>query len=300
MFPEIYVFESAAWFNEEAIILVKNEVARITKSFLRNTIPLTVRKLIAKFISNQSWISSDYRAGWSMELVRDIALNDANQYHKFLWSNHIGYADTYEINQRFGESNLNDSRKLLFSDMQQTLSDLEINYHQDIKSVLDVGSSLGYHLNYLEEKIFTNAETLEGIDIDCYAINKGASHLKNIGSKVQLSCLDMENLESYLSGKSYDLILCAGTLIYLKEDQATKLVSLLLKHTNKMLVFSGIASPDEDNTNLEQSAVRTRDGSFIHNIDKMVAQAEGRIVFRRYEGKKMYGGNTIYFVFATP
>ena len=279
---------------------LRNNIARSSKKLIRKVVPLVVRKSLAKFISRQSWLSGDHRAGWSMELVRDMADKDANEYHKFLWSNHIGYADTYEISQRFGEENINESRKLLFSDMTTALTELKINYKNEIKSVLDVGSSLGYLLKHLEDNVFVCAKKLDGIDIDAQAIEKGASYLQANGSKIQLTCLDMENLTNFLSDKMYDIILCAGTVIYLEEEKAEELVKNLLQHTATMLVITGIASPENDNSELDQSKVRARDGSYIHNLDRMVNQLGGNIVFRRWQGKEMIGGNTLYFVFATP
>jgi len=279
---------------------VRNIIIHNVKKRVRLFLPLIFRQFVAKKISTISWLSSDQRAGWSLELVRDMADIDVNEYHKFLWSNNIGYADTYEIGQRFGDGNINESRKLLFSDMTNSLSNLKIDYQSEIKSVLDIGCSLGYLLKYMEDKLFKGADILHGIDIDSYTIEKGSSYLQAHNSNIQLTSLDMEAVFDYLNDKTYDIQFCAGTLIYLEESKAKNMIKHLLEHTDKLLVISGIASPDIDNCELNESQIRERDGSFIHNIDAMVKQAGGNIVFRRWEGKKMIGGNTIYFVFATP
>ncbi|MFV1982127.1 MAG: class I SAM-dependent methyltransferase [Thiohalomonadales bacterium] len=279
---------------------MRNTIVQSCKSIFRIILPLGARKILAQYISQQSWISSDHRAGWSLELVRDMADINVNEYHKFLWSNHIGYADTYEIEQRFGDKNINESRKLLFSDMQQILTELKIDYQNEIESVLDIGSSLGYLLKYMEDNIFTTADVLHGVDIDAYAIDEGSSYLRAHDSKIQLTCLDMEVLTDFLENNIYDIIFCAGTLIYLEEDKARELIKTLMKHTGKLLVITSIASPDVDNCKLEKSEVRKRDGSFIHNVDAMAKNAGGKIVFRRWEGKKMLDGNSLYFIFVTP
>ncbi len=279
---------------------LRNKLIFTLKNTIRKLLPLSIRKYLAKKVSVQTWLSSDQRAGWSLELVRDMAQINVNAYHKFLWSNHIGYADTYEVKQRFGNENINESRKLLFDDMVASLTDLKINYQDDIQSVLDVGCSLGYLLKHMEDTIFVNATELHGIDIDAYAIEEGSSYLQAHDSKIELTCLDMEQISSYLNNKYYDVVFCAGTLIYLEQDKAEDLIQNLLQHTKKLLVVTGLASSENDNCNLTQSIVRKRDGSFIHNIDAMVKQKNGNIVFRRWQGEKKLGGNSIYFVFATP
>lgn len=279
---------------------IRNKLILTLKNITRKLLPLFFRKYLAKKISLQTWLSSDQRAGWSLELVRDMATLNVNEYHKFLWSNHIGYADTYEVEQRFGTENINESRKLLFDDMIKSLNSLKIDYQNDINSVLDIGCSLGYLLKYMENSLFTNASELHGIDIDAYAIEEGSSYLQAHDSKIKLTCLDMEDIAKHLNNKSYDIVFCAGTLIYLDQNKAINLIENLLQHSNKLLVLTGLASPETDNKNLTQSTVRQRDGSFIHNIDSMLKNTGGNIVFRRWEGKKMAGGNSLYFVFATP
>jgi hypothetical protein len=67
-----------------------------------------------------------------------------------------------------------------------------------------------------------------------------------------------------------------------------------------VLVLAGLAHPDQDNATLAASAVRERDGTFIHNLDAMVQDAGGRVVHRRWEGARLLDGNTIYFVFGVP
>jgi len=231
-------------------------------------------------------------------LIRDLERLDINEYHKFLWFNHLSYATPYEVKLRFGYHNMRASRKMLFSDLITHLTKLSINPEKDITSVFEVGCSSGYQLRYLETDLFPSAIDLEGIDIDRYAIASGSEYLKSIGSKVRLMFADMEELSNLMGNKVYDIILCSGTLMYLNEGPAFKIVNVMLDHTKIMLVLTGPAHPGIDNSLLEHSIVRDSDGSFIHNIDSMVKRAGGSVLVRRWEGGKMADGQTIYFVFA--
>jgi SAM-dependent methyltransferase len=187
------------------------------------------------------------------------------------------------------------SRKMLFSDLITHLTKLSINPEKDITSVFEVGCSSGYQLRYLETDLFPSAIDLEGIDIDRYAIESGSEYLKSIRSKIRLMFADMEELSSLLRDKIYDIIICSGTLMYLNEESAFKIVNVMLSHTKKMLVLTGPAHPEVDNSLLEHSIVRNSDGSFIHNIDSMVKKAGGKIVARRWDGSNMVDGQSIYF-----
>jgi SAM-dependent methyltransferase len=191
------------------------------------------------------------------------------------------------------------SRKYFFSDLRSHLIKLSIEPDKDIRSVFEVGCSLGYQLRYMEMDLFPLADVLEGIDIDKYAIRAGSEYLKSIGSKVRLSLGDMEELSNFIGGKAYDVIVCSGVLMYLNEQTATKVVRDMLRYTHIMLAISGPAHPSADNCQLQHSVPRVHDGAFIHNVDDMVKKAGGRILARRWEGGNMVGGHTIYFIFAT-
>ena len=260
--------------------------------------PLNTRKRLAVWLNRQKWIRDHRRSWWCTELIRDLERSNINEYHKFLWSHHLSYAAPYEIKLRFGDENMRESRKTLFSDLRTHLSKISINPESDITSVFEVGCSLGYQLRYLETDLFPSATDLEGIDIDRYAIESGSEYLKSIGSKVQLMFADMEDLDSLLGYKMYDIIICSGTLMYLNEDAAFRIVRSMLHHTKTMLVLTGPAHEAFDNCQLEGSIVRERDGSFIHNMDSMVERAGGRALARRWEGSHIVDGQTIYFVFA--
>ncbi len=261
-------------------------------------LPLAVRKPLAAWMSRQRWMpNGDW---WAIELIADWAIRDPNAYHRFCWAHHMGYAESYEVDQRFGDKNVHPSRQMLFDELLAFLRDRGIDPAKEIRSIFDVGCSMGYSLHHLERVVFPDAERLEGIDIDEYAIQEGAKYLKKIGSKVQISVADMGSMERALGHGKFDLILCAGVLMYLTTDEANNVVTAMLQHTSGYLVLAGLAHPEKDNKDLDRSSVREHDGSFIHNLDNMVHRAGGSILYRRWEGQLDVHGNTIYFLFCAP
>lgn len=270
-----------------------------SKELIRTALPLSLRKYLCILISRQKWIDGTVQYWWTQELLRDFAEKDSSGYHRFLWSNHLGYAESYDIDKRFGEENIKESRKIFFADIEKHLIEKGINPQKDINSVLEVGCSLGYQLRYLETALFTGVSELDGIDIDRQAIESGSRYLKHCDSRIRLWCSDMGNIDQILGDKVYDIILCTGVLMYLEEGEAARVVKDMLKHTRYILTLSGPACPDLDNDHLEYSVIRKRDGSFIHNFDSMVEKAGGKVSYRRWEGNRVIDGHTIYFVFAT-
>jgi 2-polyprenyl-3-methyl-5-hydroxy-6-metoxy-1,4-benzoquinol methylase len=269
-----------------------------TKNAVRLIIPLAVRKRLAIWIQHQTWLDAQRRSWWAVEMIRDLADLDANAYHNFLWTHHLAYAAPYEASARFGPDNMRPSRRLFFSDLQICLSNLGVKPEQ-IASALEVGCSLGYQLRFLETDLFTNAAVLQGIDIDRYAIKAGKKYLANLGSNISLSCGNLGNLEDLIAGRFYDVLICTGVLMYLEENEASDVVRTMLSHSRILVGMAGLAHPNMDNADLDSSAVRDRDQTFIHNFDKMVKKAGGRVLFRRWEADRQLEGQTIYFVFAT-
>lgn len=272
--------------------VLKNIVIKIT--------PLHTRKNAACWVGRQRWLSKSTRYWWAQELVRDLKRVDINQYHKFLWENHLAYAESYNTESRYGYDNIKDSRKVLFEDLETYFKQNGINRQADIDSVLEVGCSLGYLLQYMEDQYFPSAKQFIGIDIDKQAISEGKKHLEQIGSRVQLKLTDMETLHHEIGDTQFDIIFCLGVLMYLREENARMVVKYMLKHTRKLLVLSGLAHPITDNQYLIKADTRSRDMTFIHNIDEMVINAGGRILFRRWDGDKLLDNNSIYFIFAQP
>lgn len=272
-------------------------MTRFLKVAARAIVPLAVRKhmvLAARAMSRR-------REGfwWTFELLRDWAERDPNAFHRFLWAHHLAYAETYDVATRFGKDQIHPTRRMLFEDLRAWLEVRGAGV-ETIESVFEVGCSLGYLLRHLETGLFRKAEQLEGIDIDALAIAEGSAHLAAIESRVRIVTCDMGQLENHLGARRFDLTLCAGVLMYLRQPEAAEVVRTILRHTNQVAAFAGLAHPDADNAALEASSLRDRDGTWIHNIDRMVAEAGGRVAWRRWEGPRQVDGNTIYFVLAEP
>jgi 2-polyprenyl-3-methyl-5-hydroxy-6-metoxy-1,4-benzoquinol methylase len=273
-------------------------LTKALKTTVRRVLPLATRKRLAVWLHNCAWMPRERRMWWSQQLVRDFAEVDVNAYHKFLWANHMAYAKTYDTETRFGEDNLNATRRMFLDELVQILKDRNIEPSRNVDSVFDVGCSLGYLLRHVESNLFPAASRLAGIDIDARAIHDGREHLDRLQSKVDIARADMEDLADILADDRYDVFFCTGVLMYLEEQSAAAVVKNILDHTGIVAGFTGLAHPTTDNADLEQSGVRDEDGTFIHNIDGMVTAAGGHVIQRRWEGDRLADGNSIYFVFA--
>lgn len=270
------------------------------KRLIVRTIPLRLRKVLAIWVNRQSWLEKGDRAYWATQLLTDFASEDVNAYHKFLWKHHLAYAETYEIGLRFGYENFNETRRMLFSELPRRFEEADLGTAADVRTVFEVGCSLGYLLRHMETVVFPNATRLEGIDIDAHAIEEGSRYLKQLGSAVKLHHGDMESMEEALGDSKFDLVLASGVLLYLDEDSAAGLVAKLLRRTGKLLAITALAHPVTDNARLAVSEQRASDGTWIHNVDRMIEAGGGRLVGRRWEGGKLVDGNTVYFLYAVP
>jgi SAM-dependent methyltransferase len=265
----------------------------------RHLIPLAARRHIVAWVGRHE--SLPYREKLALELLRDLAERDPNAYHQFLWTRHLAYAETYRVERRFGAERINQTRRMFFEDLREFITmDLGLEPETQIRSVFEVGSSLGYLLHYLETGMFRSATALEGIDIDRYAVEEGSTYLDGIGSNVKLTMANMSELDAVLGDRKMDVIICAGVLLYVPEHAARATVRSILRHTGVVAAFAGLAHPDQDNSTLTSSTVRERDATFIHDLDTMVRDAGGQVARRRWEGPRIVDGNTIYFVFARP
>lgn len=276
-------------------MLVKTKAS--CRRLIRTTVPLSLRKRAVLGLQRQTWIDQRRRDWWAVELVRDLAERDVDAFHQFLWTHHLAYAESYEVARRFGPENIKASRRVFFADLRTRLDELPDLCAQGVRSVFEVGCSLGYQLRSIETDLFPSATCLDGIDIDRYAIETGSDYLASVGSKVKLQCADTRDIGRILEGKTYDVIVCTGVLMYLNQDAARAAVKSMLQHT-RLLALSGLAHPNIDNARLEHPDTRASDQTFVHNFDEMVAHAGGRVVGRRWEGSHDVDGNTIYFVFA--
>lgn len=272
---------------------------RRLKRALRASIPLPLRMRLAVWLNRQSWFNRDYLA---VGLVGDLSLRDPEAFHKFLWKHHfMGYARWYDSEEElFSAEHMQPSRRMFFADLASVLRELGLQ-PMDIGSILEVGCSLGYLLRHLEVEVFPGCRELVGVDIDAPAIHKGTAYLKRCGSKVVLAQADMEDLDRVLGSRTFDLVFAAGVLSYLDEHNAARMVRALLRRTNKVLAFAGLACTSRDNGQLERSEISPdHEQQWIHNFAAMVSAAGGRVVRSRWEGATLYNLQTVHFVFAVP
>jgi len=277
---------------------IREIITTTAKGTLRKLLPLPLRQRLCIGLNRCGWIADDLRYWWTRELLRDYAEHDRDGYHRFLWSNHLAYSLTYEVDQRFGENKMVASRKAFISDLKSELRKMDIVPERDIQSVFEVGCSLGYQLRYFETELFHAATEITGIDIDRYAIEEGRRHLASAKSKVRLICGDMAQLDGLMDDRIYDVIVCTGVLMYLAQEDAALVVAAMLKHSRVLVAISDPGYPEFDNELLESSHIREYDGSRFHNVDAMVNTAGGRVLFRRWEGNRLVDGQRMYVVFA--
>ena len=271
---------------------------RRVKQLLVRGLPLAVRKPMAIAVNKQSLIAVKQRGYLATELLSDFAESDIDAYHKFLWKHHLAYAETYDVATRFGYPKFNQTRRMFLAELIRNSEVLDLPARQ-WDSVLEVGCSLGYILRHLETAICPNASRLAGVDIDANAIENGKNYLTAKGSRVELTCGDMEEVDDIYMQRSFDVVVGLGILLYLEQDSATRLVAKMLRSTKRLLAISALAHQEFDNRGLEESVERTTDQTWIHNVDKMVEDAGATIVGRHWE-PGFVDGNTIYFVFAVP
>ena len=277
---------------------VRHGVVLSAMASARRVVPLRARCSIVAWLGRHAWVP---KRGWiSIELLRDFAQRDPTACHRFLWANHLAYAETYDVARRFGAERINETRHLLFEDLRRFLVDQGIDPEEEVRSVFEVGCSLGYLLRHLETGLFQGATTLEGIDIDRYAIEQGSTHLA------------AHRLEGPPPDGRHGRTGCDPRGSHVRRHPVRRdapvpargrgraVVRSILEHTGVVAAFAGLAHPERDNSSLPASTVRERDATFIHDLDGMVRDAGGEVAWRRWEGPRMVDGNTIYFVFAGP
>jgi SAM-dependent methyltransferase len=246
-------------------------------SILRVALPLRVRM----------WIVSRVAAHGAMglrlprELLRDLAERDPNRFHRLLWSNHLAYSESYDVS-RFEDQKLEASRRLLLADLETHLRRRGLTPDRDVRSVFDLGSSLGYLLRHLEKHVFPSALHLMGMDIDARAIDEGQTFLRRVGSRVRLQWGSATELDRALDGQTYDVVLCCGVLLYFDQPTAARIVRSLLRHTRMVVGLIDLAHPTQDNATLVGSQIRPSDLGFIHNVDALLRDAGATPITRRW------------------
>jgi SAM-dependent methyltransferase len=272
-------------------------VIRSTATVMGRVLPLCVRKsLVASRVGRAS------RGGleFSLGMLDDLRRRDAGAFHRFLWSNHLAYAATYEVHRRFGASNLNPSRRILVEDMASYLLSRGLDPLRDIHSVLDIGCSMGYLLRHLEMGLCPSAEVLHGLDIDEYSVKAGMVHLSSLKSNVKLFVGDMAAAGRFIGDRTYDLILCCGVLMYGNNDTAFEVVRIMLSKANCLVGIISLANPENRRIAAGHSAARQSDGAFIHDVDGMIHLARGKVVTSRLIESDISGSSPSFAILAEP
>jgi SAM-dependent methyltransferase len=231
-----------------------------------------------------------------MGMLDGLRRRDPAEFHRFLWSNHLAYAETYEIPRRFGASKINPTRHILFDRIVTHLRSRGVNPARDIRSVFEIGCSMGYLLRHLEEQVFPSAPILHGLDIDRYAIQSGAVHLSALGSRVRLFAADMAASGRVMGSQNYDLVLCCGVLMYANETIAEEVLRAMLSHTDRLVGLICLA-PEGDHA---RSRMRSSDGAFIHNVDKLISGAGGAVLSSDFIGASLSGSSPSHVIVAEP
>lgn len=264
---------------------------------MRRLLPLGSRRRVVLWASGQAWVPR--RSWWSWELLRDWAAASPAAYHRWTWRHHAAFPELYHPAVRFAPGATERARLQLFDDLVAALREQGVD-PGSIRSVLEVGSSLGYLLRHVELSVFPNASVLEGVDIDRYAVDEGNAALGRMGSRVRLHHLDAAELDAFLRDRRYDIVYSAGLLMYLDEEEATRAVATMLRAATVALAITGVAHPLQDNATMTGHSIREWDAAFIHNVDAMVEAAGGKILLRRWEGHRDLDGISVYHLVAAP
>jgi hypothetical protein len=270
---------------------------RVAAQALGRALPLSARKAIVS-----SRICRTWRGGFevSIGLLDDLRRRDPEGLHRLLWSNHLAYAGSYEVSKRFGASNLNPSRLLLFSEIVEHLCSQGLNPLVDIRSIFEVGCSVGHLLRHLEVDVFPSAQVLHGLDIDEYAIEAGMHHLRSVNSRAKLYAADVTAAGQIMGHHAYDVILCCGVLMYMSEAIAEHTIRVMLSHASRLMAIICLAHPESTEATSEASVTRSHDGAFLHNVERMITRAGGRIVRSKWVGTETSGSSPSYLILAEP
>jgi hypothetical protein len=150
---------------------------------LMTPVPLSFRKRVAVWCAR---LRMPGKQTFTLALLEDLATADPGAFHRFLWSNHLAYAITYEVPKRYGTCRIAEANQVLLSRISAILRLRGLDPDNTVEAVLDVGCSTGALLRYIETDVFRSASVLRGIDIDKHAVAAGTEYLSSAGSKVAL------------------------------------------------------------------------------------------------------------------
>ena len=272
------------------------QVSRRGARALGRVFPLSTRQSLVAFVGRRRKLPVPFRFEFAMGMLDDLRRRDPVALHRFLWSNHLAYAASYEVPRRFGVSRINPTRHALFAGITEHLRSRGLDPRKDIRSVLEIGSSQGYLLRHLEASVFPAATILHGLDIDAYAVQEGSAHLRSIGSRVKLFTADMEAAE-HVMGDAYDVVLCCGVLMYVTGSIAEKVARTMFSRASRLVGLICLA-PREGHAG--PSSVRASDGAFVHDMEPIIRRAGGRVVSCSWIGTNTSGSSPSHVIVAEP
>jgi SAM-dependent methyltransferase len=259
-------------------------------------LPFSARRAL---VARMKWTRLPGWFEFCMGMLDDLRRHNPDALHGFLWSNHLAYAKSYEISDRFGASNVNPSRRILFDDITGHLRSRGLDPRRDIRSVFEVGCSMGYLLRHLEVEVFPSSSTLHGLDIDSYAIETGQKHLRSVQSRVKLHLTDMAAAEDVMGNRIYDVVICCGALMYVNESRAAHVVRTMLLHSGHLVGLICLAQTGQGHASRQRSETRVSDGAFIHDVDGMIHRAGGRVLSSKWIGSSTSGSSPAYVILAS-
>ncbi len=236
----------------------------------------------------------------SMGLLDDLRRTDPDALHRFLWSNHLAYAARYDVSRKFGRHNINPTRHLLFRQMHDYFRSRGVDPDHQIRSIFEVGCSMGYLLRHVEEEVFPRAGVLHGLDIDRHAVESGTTHLNGLGSLVRLHHADLDGTARTMAGRIYDVVFCCGVLMYVNQQTAQEVLRTMFRHARWLVGLVCLAHPDGDRAPARVSSPRDSDGAYIHDVKHMVREAGGKVVFSEWVGTRTSGSSPSHVILAEP
>ncbi|MDP9326113.1 MAG: class I SAM-dependent methyltransferase [Candidatus Dormibacteraeota bacterium] len=249
-------------------------------------LPVPVRKGAVVLLNRAPGLGFSSKEAWTLVGLGDLARTDNLEFNRFVWANHLGPARWFEASWRF-ESGIEPSRKVFFEELERQLKAIGVE-PQAVRSVLEVGSSLGVNLRYLEEGLFANAE-LVGLDIDADAVRQGSEYLAGLHSRIRLEHADMSQLDDVLKDREFDIVLCTGVLMYFPSPAASGVIGAMLRHSRHLVAMSEPWDP-------MGPSIR-EDGANCHDLEAIVRQRSARLVAVQHRPKLHYGVSH-QFVFA--
>jgi len=258
----------------------RDPASRAIRGAVSRVLSASARRRLAARVSRLTLLPDEKREAFCFLVLGDLMQTNNKAMHKYLWTNHLAYATYYELRYRF--DGVEPSRELLFADVQRQLRSIGREPDQ-VNSVLEIGCSLGYNLRYLERGLFAHVPELHGFDLDGAAIRAGSAYLAAAGSRIRLFEGDMEHLDELVGDRGYDVVYCAGVLLYLDAADAAQVVAAILRRTRLLAALTAVPSPTRDNALLDYSEMREWNSTHIHNLDRMVSDGGGAVVGRRYQ-----------------